>query len=127
MNIKPIKTTKDYEASLREVSRLWRAKVGSPDGDRLDVLITLVHAYEQEHYPIDPPDPIEAIEFRLEQGGLTREALVKLFGRSRTSEILGRKRQLSLSQIRKLHHLGIPAEVLIAEPRRRQRRHRKSA
>jgi HTH-type transcriptional regulator/antitoxin HigA len=88
----------------------------------LDVLITLVHAYELEHYPIDPPDPIAAIEFRLEQGGLTRAALVKLFGRSRTSEILGRKRQLSLTQIRKLHRLGIPADVLIAEPRRRRKR-----
>ncbi len=122
MNIKPIKTEKDYEKALRAVSKLWGAKVGSPDGDRLDVLITLVHAWEQEHYPIDPPDAIEAIKFRLEQGGLTRQALVKLFGRSRTSEILARKRALSLRQIRQLHRLGIPADVLIREPQGRKRR-----
>jgi HTH-type transcriptional regulator/antitoxin HigA len=119
MNIRPIKTNKDYQQALRDISRLWGARVGSSDGDRLDVLITLVHAYEQEHFPIDPPDPIEAIKFRLEQGGLKREALVKVFGRSRTSEILGRKRELSLNQIRQLHRLGIPADVLIAKPRRR--------
>lgn len=122
MKIKPIKTNQDYEEALSEISNLWGATIGSAEGDRLDILITLVHAYEQEHYPIDPPDPIEAIKFRLEQGGLKRDELVKLFGRSRTSEILGRKRSLSLGQIRKLHRLGIPADVLIAQPKRRRRK-----
>jgi HTH-type transcriptional regulator/antitoxin HigA len=120
--IKPIKTEKDYEAALREIEMLWDAPGGTPAADHLEVLATLVHAYEARHHAVEAPDVVEAIKFRLEQGKLARADLNKLFGRSRTSEILNRKRKLSLGQIRKLHGLGIPAEVLIAEPRAARRR-----
>lgn len=122
MVIKPIKTKKDYQTTLREIERLWDAAPGSAEADRLDVLSTLVHAYEEKHHPIDPPDVVEAIKFRFEQGRLDRAELARLFGRSRTSEILNRKRKLSLRQIRTLYKLGVPAEVLIAEPSVRSRR-----
>ena len=79
-DVKPIRTKKDYEAALAEVERLWGAKSKTPDGDRLDVLATLIDAYENEHYPMDPPDPIEAIKFRMEQQGLTRKDLEPLIG-----------------------------------------------
>ncbi|BCH26599.1 helix-turn-helix domain-containing protein [Mesorhizobium sp. L-8-3] len=117
--LKPIRTEADYEASLAEVERLWGAKSGTPDGDRLDVLATLIEVYEAKHYPIDPPDPIEAIKFRMEQQGLTRKDLEPIFGtRNRTSEILNRKRGLSIEMIRSLHDkLGISAEVLIRPTR----------
>jgi HTH-type transcriptional regulator / antitoxin HigA len=120
--IRPIKTEQDYDAALREIEKLWDAPPASAAADRLDVLATLVAAYEEKHHRIDPPDVIEAIKFRLEQGKLRRADLAKLFGRSRTSEILNRKRNLSLGQIRKLYSLGIPADVLIAEPKVRRRR-----
>jgi HTH-type transcriptional regulator / antitoxin HigA len=123
MEIKPIRTKADYERALREIERLWGAKDGTPDGDRLDVLATLVEAYEHKHFPIDPPDPIEAIRFRLEQRGLDPRALVGVIGgRSRVYEVMQRKRPLSLHMIRRLHErFGIPAEVLIRPVRARRR------
>lgn len=119
MEIRPIRNEADYKASLLEISTLMDLDpdAGSPDGDRLDILATLVQAYEAKHYPIDSPDPIEAIKFRMEQGGLSVKDLVPLIGNSnRVYEVLGRKRALTLPMIRRLHkQLGIPAEVLIAE------------
>src|SRR6516165_6653778 len=119
--VRPIRTKRDYEAALKEVGRLWGAKAGTSEGDRLDVLATLIDAYETEHYPMDPPDPIEAIKFRMEQQGLTRRDLEGIIGtRTRVAEILNRKRGLSIAMIRRLHqHLGISAEVLIRPSRKR--------
>jgi len=119
--IKPIRTKRDYEAALREIKRLWGGKAGSPEGDRLDVLATLIDAYEAEHFPMDPPDPIEAIKFRMEQQGLTRRDLEEIIGtRTRIAEVLNRKRGLSIAMIRRLHErLGISAEVLIRSSRKR--------
>ena len=113
--MKPIRTKADYARALVEVERLWGAKSGTRDGDRLDILATLIDVYETEHYPIDRPDPVEAIKFRMEQLGLTRKDLEPLIGtRTRVSEVLNRKRSLSIGMIRRLHeHLGISAEVLI--------------
>ena len=119
-DIKPIRGEKDYKAALAEVERLWGAKSGTPRGDRLDVLATLIEAYEDRHFPTDQPDPIEAIKFRMEQQGLTRKDLGELIGtRTRVAEVLARKRGLSISMIRRLHaKLGIPAEVLIRPSRK---------
>jgi len=119
--VKPIRSKRDYKAALKEIGRLWGAKSGTPDGDRLDVLATLVDAYEEEHYPMDPPDPIEAIKFRMEQQGLTRRDLEGIVGtRTRIAEVLNRKRGLSIRMIRRLHErLGISAEVLIRPSRKR--------
>jgi HTH-type transcriptional regulator/antitoxin HigA len=119
-DVKPIRTKRDYEAALKEVARLWGAKSGTRDGDRLDVLATLVDAYEAEHTPMDPPDPIEAIKFRMEQQGLTRRDLEEIIGtRTRIAEVLNRKRGLSVAMIRRLHErLGISAEVLIRPSRK---------
>src|SRR5690242_18644777 len=116
--LKPIRTKADYRKSLAEVEGLWGAKSGTPEGDRLDILATLIDAYEAEHYPMDPPDPIEAIKFRMEQQGLSRKDLEPLIGtRTRVAEILNRKRPLSIGMIRRLHErLGISAEVLIRVP-----------
>jgi HTH-type transcriptional regulator/antitoxin HigA len=113
--IRPIRTEQDYAAALAEVERLWGAAAGTPEGDRLDVLATLIDAYEAERDPVDPPDPIEAIRFRMEQQGLTLKDLEAILGtRTRVSEVLNRKRELSIAMIRRLHaELGIPAEVLI--------------
>ena len=118
--LKPIRTRRDYEAALKEVERLWGAKAGSRDGDRLDVLATLIDSYETEHYPMDPPDPVEAIKFRMEQQGLTRRDLEGLIGsRTRVAEIFNRKRGLSIVMIRRLHEgLGISADVLIRPSRK---------
>lgn len=115
MEIKPIRTEGDHAEALRLIERLWGAKAGTHDGDRLEVLATLTEAYEREHWPIDPPDPIEAIRFRLEQQGLDVSALVGVIGtRSRVYEVMHRQRKLSLAMIRRLHErFGIPAEVLI--------------
>jgi HTH-type transcriptional regulator / antitoxin HigA len=120
--IKPIRTSRAYDAALGEIERLWGARLGTPDGDRLDVLATLIEAYEAKHYPMDPPDPIEAIKFRMEQRGLSRKDLEPLIGtRTRVAEILNRRRNLSISMIRRLHKaLGISAEVLIRPSRRRR-------
>jgi HTH-type transcriptional regulator/antitoxin HigA len=119
-DVKPIRTRRDYEAALIEVERLWGAKSGTPEGDRLDVLATLIDAYEAAHYPMDPPDPVEAIKFRMEQQGLTRKDLQPLIGtRTRVAEVLNRKRGLSIGMIRRLHKaLGISAEVLIRPSRK---------
>jgi HTH-type transcriptional regulator/antitoxin HigA len=119
--IKPIRTKADHKWALAEVERLWGAKRGTPEGDRLDVLATLIEAYESEHYPMDPPDPIEAIRFRMESHGMTRKDLEAMIGtRTRVAEVLNRKRSLSIGMIRRLHDkLGIPAEILI-RPSRRQ-------
>jgi HTH-type transcriptional regulator / antitoxin HigA len=119
-NVKPIRTAKDYEAALAEVERLWGAKLRTPEGDRLDVLATLIDAYEAVHDPKDPPDPIEAIKFRMEQQGLTRKDLEPLIGTgTRVAEVLNRKRSLSIGMIRRLHQaLGISAEVLIRPSRK---------
>jgi HTH-type transcriptional regulator/antitoxin HigA len=118
--VKPIRSEADHEAALAEVERLWGTKAGTPEGDRLDVLATLIDAYEEEHHPMDPPDPVEAIEFRMEQQGLTRRDLEQIIGsRARIAEILGRKRDLSIGMIRRLHErLGISAEVLIRPVRK---------
>ena len=123
MMIKPIKTESDHAAALREIERLWGADEGTAGGDRLEVLTTLVEAYEQAHFPIDAPDPIEAIKFRLEQQGADKKALIGLIGsRTRVHEVLRRDRTLSLAMIRRLHQtLNIPAEVLIRPVRRRKR------
>jgi HTH-type transcriptional regulator / antitoxin HigA len=120
-DVKPIRTNADYEGALNEVERLWGSKLGSRDGDRLDVLATLIDAYETEHFPIDPPDPIEAIKFRMEQQNLTRRDLEEIIGsRTRIAEVLNRKRGLSIGMIRRLHeHLGISADVLIRPSRKR--------
>jgi HTH-type transcriptional regulator/antitoxin HigA len=117
--VKPIRTKRDYEAALKEVERLWGARSGTREGDRLDVLATLIDVYEAEHYPMDPPDPVEAIKFRMEQQGLTRRDLESIIGtRTRIAEVLNRKRGLSIGMIRRLHkHLGISAEVLIRPSR----------
>lgn len=119
MEIKPIKTEADYETALREIEGLMSAAADSPEGDRLDVLAILVEAYEAVHYPIDPPEPIEAIKFRMEQEGLTRKDLEPLIGhRGRVSEVLTGRRALTLAMIRRLHaRFGIPVEILIREPR----------
>lgn len=117
--LKPIRTEADYEAALAEVERLWGAKSGTPEGDRLDVLATLIDAYEAKHYPMDPPDPVEAIRFRMEQQGLTRKDLEPMIGpRNRVADVMNRKRGLSIEMIRQLHErLGISAEVLIRPSR----------
>ncbi len=117
--LKPIRTKADHKNALAEVEQLWGAKSGTPKGDRLDVLATLIDAYEARHYPMDPPDPIEAIRFRMEQQGLTRKDLEPLIGsRARVAEVMTRKRNLSIDMIRRLHEaLGISAEVLIRPTR----------
>src|SRR3954469_8278093 len=119
--IRPIRTKRDYDGALKDVERLWGAKSGTPEGDRLDVLATLIDAYEAEHDPMDPPDPIEAIKFRMEQQGLTRRDLEEIIGtRTRIAEVLNRKRGLSITMIRRLHELlGISADVLIRPSRKK--------
>ena len=115
MGIHPVKTEKDYRKALLRIDGLMDATPNTKEGDELDVLSTLVEAYEQDHFAINSPDPVEAILFRMEQMGLDRKALEPfLGGRSRVSEVLNRKRTLSMSQIRKLHDgLNIPLENLI--------------
>jgi HTH-type transcriptional regulator/antitoxin HigA len=119
IELKPIRTEADYDEALAELGRLWGARSGTPDGDRLDVLATLIEAYEARIHPIDPPDPIEAILFRMEQQGLTRKDLEPLIGtRARVAEVLNRKRGLSIEMIRRLNEeLGISADVLIRPSR----------
>ena len=115
MEIRPIKTEKDCKSVLKIMEQLFNAAPGTTEGDRLDVLATLVEAYEDKHYNIPMPDPVEAILYHLESRGLTRRELEPFIGsRARVSEILNRRRSLSLKMIRKLSNgLGIPAEVLI--------------
>ena len=120
--LKPIRTEADCDAAMAEVERLWGAKSGTPKGDRLDVLVTLVEAYEAKHYPMDAPDPIEAIRFRMEQQGISRKELEPMIGtRGRVSEVLARKRSLTIDMIRRLHDgLGISADILIQPSRLEQ-------
>ena len=119
-DVKPIRTEADHQAALAEMEALWGAPVGTPEGDRLDVLATLIDAYEAKHHPIDPPDPIEAIRFRMEQQGLTRKDREEIIGtRTRVADVLNRKRGLSIAMIRRLNEtLGIPADILIRPSRR---------
>jgi len=121
MEIRPIKTEADYDAALAEIDQFWGAEEGTAEGDRLDVLLVLVDNYEAQHHPIAPPDPIEAIKFRMEQMNLTRKDLEPIIGsRARVSEIINRRRPLSLPMIRRLHEsLHIPLESLIHESRAR--------
>jgi len=123
MDIKPIKTERDYEQSLQRVESLWNSPQGSAESDELDVLATLIDAYEREHFPIDLPDPVEAIKFRLEQAGEDSRALIGVIGqRTRVYEVLQGKRPLSLNMIRELHDkFDIPANVLI-QPGRKARK-----
>jgi HTH-type transcriptional regulator/antitoxin HigA len=123
MDIKPIRSEADYERALRRVERLWDSPEGSARSDELDILATLIEAYERRHYPIDLPSPIEAVKFRLEQLGKDTRALIGIIGqRPRVYEVMQGKRPLSLNMIRNLHQkFGIPAEVLI-RPARRSRR-----
>ena len=116
MTIKPIKTEHDYHKALKEIEKLWDAKPNTSKGNRLDVLVTLVEAYEQRHYKVEPPDPVEAIKFRMEQLGLKPSDLAKILGgRSRVSEVLNKKRKLTVDMMRSLRkHLAIPAESLLA-------------
>jgi HTH-type transcriptional regulator / antitoxin HigA len=118
------KTAADHEAALHEVERLWGAEEGTANGDRLEVLVTLIEAYEETHFPIDMPDPIDAIKFRLEQRGEDSKALLGIIGnRTRVYEVLRRDRALSLAMIRRLNsQLRIPAEVLIRPMRIRKKR-----
>jgi HTH-type transcriptional regulator/antitoxin HigA len=115
MEIKPIRTQRDYKAALAEIERVFEGKPGTPDGDRLEILATLVEAFEARHHPIPPPDPVDAILYFMESRGLSRKDLEPYLGsRAKVSEVLNRKRPLSIDMIRRLHAgLGIPAEVLI--------------
>jgi HTH-type transcriptional regulator / antitoxin HigA len=120
MDIRPIRTKADYKAALREVSAYFdnEPEPRTPEGDRFEVLLTLVEAYEAQHFPVELPDPVEAIKFRMDQAGLTPKDLVPAIGRlNRVYEILGRKRPLTLAMIWRLHErFGIPAESLIRPP-----------
>lgn len=117
MNIRPVNTEQAYDEAIERIEALWGAESGTPEGDELDVLLTLVEVYEKENHPVPPPTPIEAIRFVMEQRGMKQADLVPYIGsRSRVSEVLRGKRTLSLSMIRSLHtHLKIPAEILISE------------
>jgi HTH-type transcriptional regulator / antitoxin HigA len=118
MEIRPIKTEEEYRAAMAEIDELLDVEEGTPGEEKLELLSILVEAYEDVHYPIDPPDSIEAIKFHMEQNGLTRKDMEFYIGpRQRVADVLNRKRPLSLNMIRKLHReLGIPAEILIREP-----------
>jgi HTH-type transcriptional regulator/antitoxin HigA len=115
MDIKPVRTKSDYRAALEEIDGLMKARPGSPEGERLDLLVTLVEAYERKHFPLDLPDPVEAIRFAMDQRGLSAKDLEPMIGRSnRVYEILNRKRPLTIKMIWRLHKgLNIPAECLI--------------
>ena len=118
VDIKPIKTDADYRAVLTEIEMLMTAEPDTVEGEKLDVLVTLVEAYEKKHYPLDLPDPVEAIKFEMEQKGLTVKDLEPMIGKSnRVYEVLNYKRSLTLKMIWRLHEqLGIPAESLIKQP-----------
>lgn len=118
MDIKPIKTEADYRTTLQEIESLMTAAPGTPEGERLDVLATLVEAWERKHFPLDLPDPVEAIKFVMDQRGLTVKDLEPMIGRAnRVYEVLSHKRPLTIRMIWRLHkELGIPAESLIKQP-----------
>ncbi|MEA2904748.1 MAG: HTH-type transcriptional regulator / antitoxin HigA [Alphaproteobacteria bacterium] len=115
MDIRPIKTQRNYRRILKEVEGLMKARRNTPEGDRLDVLVTLVEAWEAKHFPLDLPDAVEAIKYHMEQRGLSPRDLIPFIGgRNRVYEVLSRKRPLTLAMVRRLHEgLGIPAESLI--------------
>ena len=117
MDIRPIKTKKDHANALKRIDQLMSAKANSPEGDELDVLVTLVEAYEAKHYAIDAPDPIAAIQHRMEALGMERKDLEPLLGsKSRVSEVLNRKRKLTMDLVRTLHvKMNLPAEALIQD------------
>lgn len=122
MEIKPIRSEADYEAALKEIEALVNSQPGMPEGDRMDVLVTLVQAYEASHYPIpEPDDPVRVLEYYMESRGLTRSDLLPYLGsKERVSEILNHKRGLSLEMIRRLHAgLGIPADLLVGTQNQR--------
>ena len=116
MEIRPIKTEQDYNMSIKRIEELWGAKRDTPEGDEFDLLCTLVESYEMKHYPIAPPDPIDAIKFRMEQMEMTKADMVEYLGsQSRVSEILNGKRRLTLKMVKLLYKgLKIPAEILLA-------------
>lgn len=116
MEIKPIKTEQDYNLSISRIEALWGAAKDTPEGDELDLLVTLVESYEMKHYPIAPPDPVDAIKFRMEQMGMTKDDMVQYLGsQSRVSEVLNRKRKLSLKMVKSLYKgLKIPADILLS-------------
>lgn len=118
MEIKPIKTDADYRTALKEGESLMSAEPNTPEGEKLDILVTLIEAYERTYFPLDLLDPVAAIKFEMEQKGLTVKDLEPMIGKSnRVYEVLNRKRSLTLKMIRKLHQeLGIPAESLINQP-----------
>ena len=118
MDIRPIKTDADYRAALNDIENLMMAEPDTVEGEKLDILVTLVEAYEAKHFPMDLPDPVEAIKFEMERKGLTVKDLESMIGKSnRVYEILNHKRSLTLKMIWKLHEgLGIPAESLIKPP-----------
>ena len=118
MDIKPIKTDADYRAALKEIENLMTAAPDTPEGEKLDVMVTLIEAYEAKHYPMELPDPVAAIKFEMERKGLTVKDLEPMIGKSnRVYEILNHKRSLTLKMIWRLHEgLGIPAESLIKPP-----------
>ncbi len=118
MDIKPIKTEADYRAALKEIESLMMAAPDTPEGEKLDVMVTLIEAYEAKHFPMDLPDPVEALKFEMERKNLTVKDLEPMIGKSnRVYEILNHKRSLTLKMIWKLHEgLGIPAESLIKPP-----------
>ncbi len=115
MDIRPIKTEQDYNTAISRIEELWGAQKDTPEGDELDLMVTLVESYEMKHYPIAPPDPIDAIKFRMEQMGMTNSDMVQYLGsQSRVSEILNKRRKLTLSMIKSLYKgLKIPAEILL--------------
>ena len=118
MEIKPIRSEADYEVALKEIETLMNSQPGTPDGDRMDVLVTLVEAYEAKHFPIpEPNDPVEVLEYYMESRGLSRSDLVAYLGsKERVSEVLNRKRGLSLEMIRRLHNdLGIPSDLIMGK------------
>lgn len=117
MEIKPIKSETDHKQALERVNQLWKAEPGTPEGDELEVLLTLIESYESRAFPIEPADPVEAIKFRMDQLELDAADLVPLLGqRSRVSEILNKKRKLTISMIRKLHkNLSIPLDCLVKD------------
>lgn len=116
MDIKPIRSEADYQAMMHEIDNLIEAQPGTPEGDQLDVLVTLVEAYESKHFPIpEPDDPVEVLEYYMDSRGLSRKDLIPFLGsKERVSEFLNRKRGLSLDMIRRLHYgLGIPSDLLV--------------
>jgi HTH-type transcriptional regulator/antitoxin HigA len=119
MDIRPIKTQRDHRRTLEEIEGLMHAKRNTPEGDRLDVLVTLVEAWEAKHHPLDLPDAVEAIKHHMDQQGLTPRDLIPFIGgRNRVYEVLARKRPLTLAMVRRLRAgLGIPAESLIKQGR----------